>query len=393
MLNLLGVIIACISFLALAANPSIYLDSPNNGAAFLLQKGGNSQPVPLEYQLFGLDNTDRYELCFELFSVTEGLKKVIDVTCVSSEHNRLTMNDLKEGQYQLHGWLKSLNHGIDLTQSTKIMNMFYIHSYASAAPKIELHPQQGLTITEKGQFNIVANAQKGVADISLAYSYTSSLLDHSFFVLCAYILDLNTAQKKVKLPLTCLGPNDRQLILNNLAVGEFLELHLLLRDTRYNDGEQSLLKSSEVVKVIQIMDLSKSLPKLVIQDPHQEYMEHPDTHTATVHVNFQLEGEISAIKQVVACITIDRKDEPGKNIVPFSCLPPNNNVVTLQNMKRGEYYATMVLSRIDKPNEYKFSQTTKDFTISIRPPVELVPTYDWQPLHAWHTIPSGIETR
>lgn len=391
-------IITLVCTIGVAATPSIYLDSPNNGAGFLLKKGITTQSIPLEYQLFGIDSNDKYELCFEVFSVTEGMKKVVDVTCVPSEYNRLTIQDLIEGQYQLHGWLKSLVLGIDFSQTTKIINTFHIYSYASAVPNIELHPQNGASINEKGIINLVADAQKGIAELSLGYSYSQSLLDHAFFTLCAYIYDLNTQNKRMKLPLTCLNAKDRQLVLNNLASGESLEVHLLLRDIRYNDREEGLITGSEIVRIVNVMELSKALPILTIQDPHQEYLQDPLTHMATVQISFQFQGASSAIKQIVTCITIERTHGHAETtsksvVVPYSCLPSTNNIISLQNMKRGEYKASMILARADKPSEVKYLESVQEFTISIRPPVEFIPSYDWQPLHVWHTIPSGIETR
>jgi hypothetical protein len=41
------------------------------------------------------------------------------------------------------------------------------------------------------------------------------------------------------------------------------------------------------------------------------------------------------------------------------------------------------------------TETSTEVTmkVEVRTPEEFVPSYDWQPLHPWHTIPSGLETR
>ena len=40
-----------------------------------------------------------------------------------------------------------------------------------------------------------------------------------------------------------------------------------------------------------------------------------------------------------------------------------------------------------------YESTQRQVEIDIRVLVEFRPSYVWQRLHAWHTIPSGIETR
>ena len=38
-------------------------------------------------------------------------------------------------------------------------------------------------------------------------------------------------------------------------------------------------------------------------------------------------------------------------------------------------------------------QTPASIRVEVQLEMEFRPTYDWQPLHAWHTIPSGLITR
>ncbi len=392
----LEVFIICLVVIGAAAAPSIYLDSPKHGATFLLKMGANSQSIPLEYQLFGLDSSDQYELCFEIYSISNDMKNVVENACIPIDNNRLTINNLSEGQYQLHAWLKSLKRGLDMLQSTKITNAFQIYSYESAVPRINLHPKD-IQVRSDGQFHLVADVKKRTADLTLGYSYSASPLDPSLFTLCAYIVDLNSQSQKLKLPLTCLSAKDRQLMLNNLGVGD-LELHLILRDVRNNNQLDSLIKASELIRIVHVKDLDQSLPNLQVLNPLQEYVEDPSTHTATVEINFQFQGDQYAIQQVVICVVIElithnHTAELKSVVVPFSCLPPNNNVLTLQNMKVGEYSAMLMLARADRSTDVRYFETKQDLSISIRPPQEFVPTYDWQALHSWHTIPSGIETR
>eukprot|EP01034_Spumella_vulgaris_P025286 gene25287-31724_t len=61
-------------------------------------------------------------------------------------------------------------------------------------------------------------------------------------------------------------------------------------------------------------------------------------------------------------------------------------------MTAGRYLATFVL-RNEKSADVFYAASSVQIPVEVRPSEEFIPTYDWQTLHAWHTIPSGIVTR
>ena len=113
--------------------------------------------------------------------------------------------------------------------------------------------------------------------------------------------------------------------------------------------------------------------------------------------------------------------DPSKamlELLPPTCLPTEHRTVTLRGVPAGSYTAQFYLQPLgvpavaNAPNttlshfEHKqqqhqhnqqqqlwFPSSLREVQLEVRLPVEFVPSYDWQLLHIWHTIPSGIETR
>lgn len=379
-----------------SAAPSVYLSSPTNGGSYLIPQTTTTTSIALEYQLFGITDTEeysQYELCFDVVARKEG-KKAVDWTCISSQHRQLVMKDLGSGEYLLTGTLQRLGSngvGNQVLEETRVTSIFTIYSYEEASPQLQLVAVNNEAVehtAQESRIALAANPTTSKADLSVQYGYTTSLLDHAFFATCASIEDND---KKVVLPWTCLAAKDRQFTLNNIHIGNY-NLHLMLRDIRLT-GDASYLLRSKVQKAIDVKAMDDVLPRLTILNPVQEYMLDETTHTAPqVDVQYQLEGSSSVIKQLAVCVEIHKKDTEHSVLLPWNCLPTSSNLFSLSRVPGGEYTVLVVLaSNVD--NSLQYTSTMQKFTLSIRPAVEFEPTYDWRPLHAWHTIPSGIETR
>jgi hypothetical protein len=117
------------------------------------------------------------------------------------------------------------------------------------------------------------------------------------------------------------------------------------------------------------------------------------TSGAIVAFEFGLDGYVGAVSQVQTCMTAFRVEEGrGKEpIVEFTCLAVEQRTVTLSPIPEGDYEVLLQLRMIAAP--FTVLETVTALAAAVRPMVELVPTYEWQRLHAWHTIPTGIITR
>jgi hypothetical protein len=378
-----------LSFPVVVADPSIYLNLPKQEGTYITPGDGNPIRVPLEFELFGLSQPrQNYGFCFSLKSNTH-FTEVIGNQCLPSEHSQLALKLTLDGQFTLTSFLKEKDslsgEWKSLEGNTMISTVFSVVNYESALPKIELvaYPSYEDKIILATALN---NNGVEAGTLQLDYTYSKSPIDHNRFALCASIIDDKT--KTTELNWSCLTPNDRRLFLSNLAVGEYA-LSLRLKDITVTDNSVGIA-STQVQKRIIVTELWNVLPKLSLINPLQEYVAEPPSQTAAVQIGFDLKGVPSAIQQLVVCIEII--NSKGNPTVKYSCLPVSNNVITMQNVAADDYTAKLIVARAVNPKE-GFASSLLEFPIIIKYSVEFIPSYTWQPLHAWHTIPSGIETR
>jgi hypothetical protein len=374
------------------ADPSIYLSQPKQEGTYITPGSGNPIRLPLEFELFGLSLPhDNYEFCFSLKSNTH-FTEVIGSQCLPSKNNQLALKLTLDGQFTMTSFLKEKDSQSgewrSLEGNTLISTVFSVVNYESALPKIEL---TGYPSYEEKIVLATSQTNTGVeaGTLQLDYTYSKSPVEHNRFALCAHIVDEKT--KATKLSWSCLTPNDRRLFLSNLAIGEYV-ISLRLKDMSVADTSANGvgIVSTQVQKRIIVTELWNVLPKISLINPLQEYVTDHLSQTATVQIAFELSGVPSAIQQLVVCIEI--VNSKGSQTVKYSCLPVSNNVITMQNVAADDYTAKLVVARAITPQE-GFSSSLLEFPILIKHPVEFIPSYSWQPLHAWHTIPSGIETR
>ena len=391
------------------AYPSIYLNQPQQEGQYVAQSSQQSLKIPLEFQLFGLtQDISKYEFCFSVKSNHFGTI-AIETTCLPAQNNQLVLNGLKEDEYTINCFVKEKNadNSWSNLESTTISNVFLVLNFENALPKIEL-----LNVPQVGDITLIADAVKNTADFNLDYSYTKSVMNHGYFTLCLQIIDATTNEMKLKL--SCLTANDRKLTLNNLAMGKYI-FTFILKDLRKEVSSSSdtsnLLPSTQLIKNVIISSLTNNIPKIQLLTPLQEYaatlitkkQEEGDQNThqkllsANIQVIYQLDGFLTAIQQTVLCIDIlrhptsDNHEQSAESIIKHYCLPSNNNQFSLP-LEEGSYQSALTLAAAVN-NNYIFEESRISFPILIKHPEEFVPSYQWQPLHPWHTIPSGIETR
>lgn len=327
------------------------------------------------------------EFCFDIYSIYKGARYV-DLTCLSTDHRSFEITAIEAGEYKMTAVLRSIEYENQFFESTRIVNTFSVVSYDDALPKIEIQ-------SSAGDIVIAANEATSQADLNLGFALSNGLLDTNLFTTCVMLQDMD--RSKVVVSWTCLKPTDRSIALNNLKIGNY-ELHMILRNTSNADtSAKSLVKSSEVVKVVRIKSLIDVIPLINSPSTLLEYGIDLHAHATSqatsgksnVNIQYEVRGVVSAVQQLFLCVQVTKIDD--SILLPFSCLSASTSVLTLLNMEIGSYTATLMLSvdqRLPLP-----SAESIEVKIDIRPMIEFIPSYDWQPLHAWHTIPSGIETR
>jgi hypothetical protein len=366
------------------ADPSIYLQEPRQEGKYYSLSANQPAKVPLEFQLFSLNQPlSQYEFCFSVKSNHFG-HYAIQLTCLPAQHNALSMNDLKEDEYTISCYLQEKQHDGSwnpLQPSTLISNVFHVIDYENALPKIEL-----LSVPQVGDITLVADYSKNSADLNLPYTFSNSAFNLQYFTLCLQIHESTTKAEKLKL--SCMNANDRQLALNNLSVGKY-EIAFILKDLTKQTN--NFLPSTQFSRNLVVSPFLDNLPKIHLLNPLQEYVTHPETGKSHIQIVYRLDGFPTAINQVGMCFDL-QDTSSGEFMVKNYCLSPKDNQLTLSNMEPKEYLSKMRLIPLKNTNEV-LANTEITFPVIVKKPVEFIPSYEWQPLHVWHTIPSGIETR
>jgi hypothetical protein len=402
---------------------SIYLESPTNGDNIFLHNE-DTGTVPIQYSLYGIQHeskdSEKYEFCFEISMLSTGVKSV-PFTCMETIHRRLELANFRAGQYTITAVLRE-KETKNVLDYTRIVNSFNVIAYADILPVIDIPVQAG-------DIHVAANAGSGLAAVDIPFSILpssqqSSFLDIGAFTVCATVEDRATQQ--VLVSWTCLKNADRALSLNQLQPGHAYEVHLRLRDTSNADrSPKSLLASTEVVRTVVIRELLPLAPSIALlpQTPRDYGV---DTVEGTVSLQFHYALQypspdvFNVENQLFVCLhlrhstvpfaataaddTVSHADVTTTTttvIIPYSCVPAKNDYISVPQMKRGYYQAELSVS-IDQRQRVAESTSLLStdasprsvvFNVDVRPMEEFTPTYEWQPLHAWHTIPSGIETR
>lgn len=400
---------------------SIYLESPTNGDNIFLHNQ-DTGTVPIEYSLYGIQHeskdSEKYEFCFEISMLSTGTKSV-PFTCMETIHQRLELANFRAGQYTITAVLRE-KETKNVLDYTRIVNSFNVIAYADILPIIDIPVQAG-------EIHVAANAGSGLAAVDIPFSILpssqqSSFLDISVFTVCATVEDRATQQ--VLVSWTCLKNTDRALSLNQLQPGHAYEVHLRLRDTSNADrSPKSLLASTEVVRTVVIRELLPLAPSIALlpQTPREYGVETVDG-TASLQFHYALQYPYPDVfnveNQLFVCLhlrhspvpfttlttaadadaaeTISHTDVTTTVIIPYSCVPAKNDYISLPQMKPGYYEAELSVSIDQRQRIAESSSATSRrvlFDVEVRSMEEFLPTYEWQPLHAWHTIPSGIETR
>jgi len=155
--------------------------------------------------------------------------------------------------------------------------------------------------------------------------------------------------------------------------------------------------------VIHLISLGTQLP--LLQTHSIFYDAVADFHTQVSKSNFNIDFSLGAsssfphelLQQAAAlldvCITVQRVTSTGEEaVVPFYCLRKKDaSSFSISSLPVGKFSVGLVLR--DSQNQQVFDSSKTTAHIEVGLPVEFVPSYEWQPLRAWHTIPSGIDTR
>eukprot|EP00981_Chlorochromonas_danica_P003628 scaffold671_cov186-Ochromonas_danica.AAC.1 len=375
------------------ALPSVYIIDPSPSSFFHLPPGERKLTFPFQYHLYGEEEND-WQVCVEVTYQEESGQVYLPRSCLpplsGGRAHDIALPEIRSGGYELRCYLKPVSSS-EILSETLITTRFRVLTYEEAVPRLSIPHREVI---------LAADLIKQTADVTVEYALDSIAIDAGGFTVCVEVM--NSLLGTTVLSWTCLGAKDRSFLLQNLAIGQY-EVNMILDDQRPKSLEEekqsklALLQRMERVRIT-IKSLTETWP--TIQPDHSlvEYgVNPPISNTTTVKIGYHLEAIPGVIQQCQVCINLFQNEnsetgiDDSSKLIAKGCIASDQVSFTLTNLPEGVYHAKLFIRIVQSREVY--APDVKTVTLVIRHMEEFAPTYDWQPLHAWHTIPSGAETR
>jgi hypothetical protein len=269
----------------------------------------------------------------------------------------------------------------------------------------------------------VADLTTGLAELSLflVQQQTTSAVQAAQYSTCLWVH--GTTTNAPKLAPTCLPAGQDTATLSGLSIGAY-KLSTGLRAA----GDDVVIPQSIRTWPFTVLQLADAYPVLSLaqSDIHRdesggyrlEFGADGPAETATLSVSVTVQGLPGAVRQVMPCLSLYRPksdnsrpytdDNPHSRggLVTRTCLAPDSSSFLVSSVGAGTYEAVLSLNHrpvlIDDVDAITAAVDAARnaarrgevlVAIEVEKMTEFVPSYDWQPLRPWHTIPAGLETR
>jgi hypothetical protein len=352
-------------------------------------------------------------------------------SCTELSEHGASLHEIGLGDYRITAYLREY-FGSDsriVTESTKTSDFQVVREaeVVSQIPGLEvrlLEDAQNINAasSEDKTWIAVADLTTGLAELSLSLvQQPSSAIQAGQYSTCLWVH--GTTTNAPKLVPTCLPAGQNTATLSGLSIGAYT-LSTGLRAA----GDDVVIPQSMRTWPFAVLQLADAYPVLSLaqSDIHRdesggyrlEFGADGPAETATVSVTVVVQGLPGAVRQVMPCLSLygpkpDNSppytdDDPHSRggLVMRTCLAPGSTTFLISSVGVGTYEAVLSLNHrpvlIDDVDAVtaavdaarKASRRGEVLVaIEVGRMAEFVPSYDWQPLRPWHTIPSGLETR
>jgi hypothetical protein len=367
-----------------------------------------------------------------------------------------SLNDVPLGTFDLTVFLKRQEAGA-LTVISNVNARFTIKAFEELLPRIVMtgtveagdkavaesdlyrfFPDHASALSEKldhQRYMEVAskydsNGDGQATDITIPFDFGATSLPLDTLHVCADIVNMGVDAGPSE-TLSCFSTTETSITLYGVKPGTYV-LRLVLSDSddratvsegvmkavaaTNNRNGRRLFEKSGVITVIEVKPLQEAMPTIGFLFDFIEAAVEPHMHSVDVKFQYVIVGAPTAVAQVQPCVRVQSKlmnvHSADHNIdadsgsaalsdatavtetetLPFTCVNRDQLSLTLSKLKVDDHTVTLTLRLSEEPHKV-FANTEKTFTVFVRDRVEFVPSYDWQPLHEWHTIPAGLETR
>lgn len=393
---------------------SLNVKSPRNHETLPLPKRSSTRDITVRYNvtsnspgvLITPKQIKQYRTCYELFD-TLSEDSVVRHRCAETADKEVVFEDVGVGDYIISLYIMLLiDDKSNQMVSEKIMRRVIVgndESLVDVDSKSYLLDIKSYEYVEAtNTMTVVAPPNAETASVSIHYGISMHMEKSSEELeYCLKIVFLAPNTVESALEFTCIELGRNPFTITNMRIENYL-VFMMLR----NINTKKIIEGTRREMFLSVRSTESSLPTIIFppckkkdqssaicinNDFIAEGVVDTDVHEATISLQYELFGFPSSYRNVKVCASVTNT-QSNLEMMSLRCLPQDKNVMTLHNLKVGKYQVNWVLAAFDDESMI-YEASRKELLLELRYPVEFLPTYDWQPLHAWHTIPSGVETR
>lgn len=144
-------------------------------------------------------------------------------------------------------------------------------------------------------------------------------------------------------------------------------------------------------QTFEIVSIESGLPEIILPDDI-EILAIPPLYNGDVSLQYNLfNPAMNVVKQIEICIQMENVIT-GLVVLPQSCVRSDHNMIGLKAIVEGDYRITLICRLAFAPfTSYPNSEKTS--MVYIRRSSAFLPTYEWKRVHAWESVPAGLEIR
>lgn len=354
------------------------IESPKNGDIFLIKPTESTLDLTIIYS-FGDNAKSISNICFKINSDVDTSIEILKETCFPQGTESVTFTNVKPDKYRLY----AITSGYTETEIGPIVEKsFEVKSMLDLIPKLKVTNNQFVFLCDEGQDETVVN---------ITYNITENIMPIENFLICGQLLLMpdNVNMTEIRCFETI------QSVLSMALKPNYYQLQLFYQDKL----TQTYLQPEKTFVTFEVASFQKYLPIFKVSQYSHELVINPTTQTADLFVPYSFQNpnninqESDLYDKVDICIEII-DIITSKLFVSLSCVIPsiNNKILSLQGIPAGQYKANLILRNHQNP-DIIYSPSLQVIEIEARSTTEFLPTFEWQKLKKWHTIPIGLETR
>ena len=337
-----------------------------------------------------INNDGIIKFCVELHDRETSSLKVIAAECFDRVMETITVHQIPAGAYNFVAFFKSLDQP---SASVKSVN-FVVKLMKDSLPSLMVRCED---------MALSYGDENGSTDIT----YTSEYF--TINTLLSTCIEIKGSSDNLLVPPTCYNNTVGRLSWIPPATGEYLVVAYF----RQRSHPFVIFPSSVTSTTFRVHHLTDVLPEIVFLPSSTPFeFSIPRTKnipgTTDIKLNFRLTGIPTAIQQLLPCFLVSSVDRGNGAKDQRSDYQLFNTTHCVSSPTTGDSYdfdRTLILRQVP-PGIFQIQgtfhvagrpdvvlQTPVSIRVEVQLEKEFRPTYDWQPLHVWHTIPSGLITR